>query len=286
MAFKVTKQTDSLGAEISGLDLRAPMDAETLIAVRAAWLDNLVLRFRGQKLSDAELIAFSEQFGELDRVPTWDQFHPVGHPEVLVVSNVTEGGKAIGVLGDGEASWHTDMAYIERPPTASVLHAHEVPASGGDTSYLNMYAVLDALPTELLGAIDGRQLNHDETHDSSGNLRPGKAAAGDVSAMPGARHPMIRLHPETGKKALFLGRRLNAHIIGMAVADSDALLDKLWQICARDEFIFRHQWQLGDVLMWDNRCTMHRREAFDPAARRIMHRTEIIGEVPVAAGVT
>ncbi len=220
MAFEVTKLTGSLGAEISGLDLRAPMDMETLAAVRAAWLDSLVLRFRGQNLSDAELIAFSEQFGELDRVPSWDQFHSPGHPEVLVVSNVKEDGEAIGVLGDGEASWHTDMAYIEQPPTASVLHAHEVHETGGDTSYLNMYAVLDALPPDLLEAIDGRQLNHDETHDSGGNLRPGKTAAIDVSAMPGARHPMIRLHPETGKKALFLGRRLHAHIIGMEVADS------------------------------------------------------------------
>lgn len=284
MAIEVTKLTDRLGAEISGLDLRAPMDGETVAAVRNAWLDNLVLRFRGQNLSDAELIAFSEQFGELDRVPTWDQYHAKGHPEVLVVSNVTEGGQAIGVLGDGEASWHTDMSYISKPPTASVLHAHEIPETGGDTSYLNMYAVLDALPRELLEEIDGHQLNHDETHDSGGNLRPGKERTTDVSAMPGARHPMIRLHPETGQKALFLGRRLHAHIVGMTVSDSEALLDQLWKICARDEFIFRHEWQLGDVLMWDNRCTMHRREAFDPRARRIMHRTEIIGEVPVAAG--
>jgi taurine dioxygenase len=283
MAFEVTKLTDCLGAEISGLDLRQPFDAETLAGVRAAWLDNLVLCFRGQKLSDAELIAYSEQFGELDRVPAWDQFHAEGFPEVLVVSNVTKGGLAIGVLGDGEASWHTDMSYIERPPTASVLHAHEIPASGADTSFLNMVAVLDALAPELLENISGRHLNHDETHDSSGKLRPGKTASADVSAMPGARHPMIRVHPETGQKALFLGRRLHAHIIGMDVADSEALLDQLWQVCARDEFVFRHQWQLGDVLMWDNRCTMHRREAFDPAARRIMHRTEIIGDVPVAA---
>ena len=283
MTFQVTKLAESLGAEITGLDLRQPFDAQTLAALRAAWLDNLVLLFRGQRLSDAQLIAFSEQFGKLDRVPSWDQFHSPGHPQVLVVSNVTEGGQAIGVLGDGEASWHTDMSYIERPPTASVLHAHEIPDRGGDTSFLNMYAVLDALAPTLLEAISERRLNHDETHDSGGNLRPGKTASSDVSAMPGARHPIIRLHPETGKKALFLGRRLHAHIIAMQVAESEALLDALWQVCARDELRFRHRWRPGDVLMWDNRCTMHRREAFDPAARRIMHRTEIIGEVPVAA---
>jgi taurine dioxygenase len=151
MGFDVTPLTGSLGAEISGLDLSRPFGGETLAAVRGAWLEHLVLCFRGQRLSDAELIAFSEQFGALDRVPSWDQFHSPGHPEVLVVSNVTEGGQAIGVLGDGEASWHTDMAYIERPPTASVLHAHAVPDTGGDTSFLNMVAVLDALPAEILG---------------------------------------------------------------------------------------------------------------------------------------
>jgi len=284
MEFEVTKLADSLGAEITGLDLRQPFDAETLQAVRAAWLDNLVLLFRGHRLKDAELIAFSRQFGALDRVPAWDQFHSLGHPEVLVVSNTTEGGQAVGVPGDGEASWHTDMSYIARPPTASILHAHEIPDSGGDTSFLNMYVVLDALAPELLEDINGRQLNHDETHDSGGNLRPGKTASTDVSVMPGARHPMTRLHPESGKKALFLGRRMHAYIVGMEVAQSEELLDRLWQVCARDEFAYRHQWQLGDVLMWDNRCTMHRREAFDAAARRIMHRTQIIGEVPVLAG--
>ena len=284
MAFEVTKLTKQIGAEVNGLDLRQPFDEEILAGIRSAWLENLVLLFRRQRPNDAELIAFSKQFVKLDRVPCWEQFHSPGHHEVLVISNVKDNGRAIGVLGDGEACWHTDMSYIERPPTASILHAHEIPKTGGDTSFLNMYAVLEALPPAILENINGRQLNHDETHDSSGSLRPGKAAAADVSAMPGARHPIICRHPETGRAALYLGRRLNAHVVGMAVGESEALLDEIWRFCTRDEFIYRHRWQPGDVLIWDNRCTMHRREAFDPAARRIMHRTEIIGEVPGGAG--
>ncbi|NQV54685.1 MAG: TauD/TfdA family dioxygenase [Rhodospirillales bacterium] len=283
MSFEIVPLGQTLGAEIKGLDLTQKLDTETLAAVRAAWLEHLVLLFRGQSLNDEKLVAFSKQFGELDSVPTWDQFHSPGHAQVLVISNVIEAGKAIGVLGDGEAAWHTDMSYIERPPTASILHAHEIPDTGGDTSWINMYAVLDAVPPELRAEIEGLELNHDATHDSSATLRPGLDAVADVSRMPGARHPIIRRHPESGRPALYFGRRLNAYVVGMEIEQSEALLDRLWTYCSEDKFIFCHQWQLGDVVMWDNRCTMHRRGSFDPAQRRIMHRTEIIGEKPSAA---
>jgi taurine dioxygenase len=253
--------------------------------VRKAWLDHLVLVFRSRPLTDDQLIAFSRQFGELDRVPAWHQYHVPGYPHVLVVSNVTENDKPIGVLGDGEAAWHTDMSYIDRPPTASLLHALEIPAMGGDTYWMNMYAAYEALPSALKRRVAGLTLNHDSSTDSSGVLRPGCRPVRDVSEAPGAKHPLVRRHPETGRPALYLGRRLNAYVMGWNLADSEALLDELWAHCSSDEFAYRHRWKAGDLIMWDNRCTMHRRNPFDKDARRIMHRTEIIGDVPIGAAV-
>jgi taurine dioxygenase len=273
----------ALGAEIRGVDLSAPQSAKVLEQIHAAWLDNLVLVFRNQSLTDDDLVNFSRHFGDLDIVPGWEPFSPEGHPEVLVVSNVQEDGTAIGVLGDGEASWHTDMAYIPVPPPASLLYSLEVPETGGDTSFMNMYAALNTLPDDLRQAITGKTLNHDSSHDSGGNLRPNHNMFTSIAEAPGARHPIIRTHPDTGRPALFLGRRLHAWIIGEDIEQSDALLDRLWDHCTNDDLTYRHRWQEGDLLMWDNRVTMHRREHFDAGARRVMHRTQLKGNRGVEA---
>lgn len=273
----------ALGAEITGVDLSAPLSDRTVAAIRQAWLDHQVLVFRNQHLTDAQLTAFSRQFGDLDSVPGWEPFSPAGHPEVLIISNVQEDGATIGVLGDGEASWHTDMSYLDRPPPGSLLYSLEVPDTGGDTCFMSMYAALDALPPDLRTAIEGKSLNHDSSHDSAGNLRSNHTAFEDVSGAPGARHPIVRAHPETGRPALFLGRRLHAWVVGENVADSETQLDRIWEHCSREEFTYRHQWQAGDLLMWDNRCAMHRRDPFDAQARRIMHRTQLKGVDSVEA---
>jgi taurine dioxygenase len=273
----------ALGAEVREIDLSAALSDETAAAIRAAWLENLVLVFRGQQLSAAALVAFSRRFGDLDSVPGWEPFSPEGFPEILTVSNVSQNDTAIGVLGDGEAAWHTDMSYLDQPPPASLLHSLEIPAEGGDTWFMNMYAALDGMPAELRQEIAGNTLNHDSSYDSSGKLRSTHAVVGDVSQAPGARHPIVRVHPETGRHALYLGRRLNAYVVGEAVAESEALLDRLWAHCDQEKFTYRHRWRPGDLVMWDNRCTMHRRDPFDPAARRIMHRTQIKGDAPVVA---
>ena len=273
----------ALGAEIHDIDLSEALSDKTVVALRAAWLDHLVLVFRGQQLSDAALVAFSRRFGELDTVPGWEPFSPDGFPEVLTISNVTRGDTVIGVLGDGEAAWHTDMSYMDRPPPASLLHSLEIPTEGGDTCFMSMYAALEAMPADLRQEIAGKTLNHDASYDSSGTLRSTHELVGDVSQAPGARHPIIRAHPETGRPALYLGRRLNAYIVGEGVADSEAVLDRLWDHCDQEAFVYRHRWQAGDLVMWDNRCAMHRRDPFDPAARRIMHRTQIKGDTPVLA---
>ncbi len=274
---------DALGAEIRGVDLSAPLDDTTIMAIRQAWLDHQVLVFRSQRLTDAQLTAFSRHFGNLDKVPGWEPFSPAGHPEVLIISNVQEDGTRIGVLGDGEASWHTDMSYLDQPPPGSLLYSLEVPDSGGDTCFLSMYAALDALPPDLRAAIDGKLLNHDSSHDSAGNLRSNHVPFEDVSVAPGAQHPIVRAHPETGRPALFLGRRLHAWVVGEDVATSELLLDRIWEHCTREDLTYRHRWQAGDLLMWDNRCTMHRRDPFDAKARRVMHRTQLMGDAPVEA---
>jgi len=237
-----------------------------------------VIRFRGQKLTDPQLIAFTALFGELDPPgpnPYGKPFLPE-HPEMNVISNIkAEDGAPIGGLGDGEAIWHADMTYVESPPLGAILHALEVPPVGGDTYWANMYLAGETLPAALKQRIEGRKAVHDATYNSAGLIRKGYAEVTDPRTAPGARHPLVRTHPETGRKCLFLGRRRNSFVLGLEPAESEALLDELWAHATQAQFTFRQQWQAGDVLMWDNRCTLHRRDAFDPAARRLMHRTQI-----------
>jgi len=192
----------------------------------------------------------------------------------------TQDGKPIGSLGAGEAVWHTDMSYVDEPPMASVLYSLEIPPSGGDTSFANMVAALEALPDDLRAKIDGRIANHDSSYTSVGELRVGADPVTDVTKAPGARHPVIRTHPESGEKALYLGRRRNGWIVDMDGHENEALLDELWAHCADPRFAWTHQWRTGDLLIWDNRSLNHKREAFDPMSRRVMHRCQIKGDTP------
>jgi taurine dioxygenase len=271
----------ALTADVEGVDLSGPLSPELMTAIKQAWGDHLVLRFRGQKLCDGDLMRFSREFGELDWAPvaaTNDA--PEGREYVMVVSNVVENGQAIGQLGAYEALWHTDMSYIPEPPMASALYSLEAPPTGGDTGFCNMYLALETLPADLRRAVEGRACIHDASRNSAGELRRGYVDAPDASQTVGAAHPIVRTHPETGRKALFLGRRRNAYIQGLSLADSEALLDALWTHATKDEFAWYQQWRAGDLILWDNRCVMHRRDAFDPATRRVMHRTQIKGDRP------
>jgi taurine dioxygenase len=281
-AVRVRPTGTALGADIEGIDLGGGLSPELMAGITQAWGDHLVLRFRRQRLSDDDLLRFSRQFGELDWAPiaaTNDA--PEGREYVMVVSNVIENGKAIGQLGAYEAVWHTDMSYIPDPPMASALYALAAPPSGGDTGFCNMYLAYDSLDAELRREVAGRLCRHDASRNSAGELRRGFIDTPDPSETIGAAHPIVRTHPMTGRKALFLGRRRNAYIPGLSVADSEALLDALWEHATRPDFTWYQQWQVGDLILWDNRCVMHRRDAFDPAMRRIMHRTQIKGERPV-----
>jgi taurine dioxygenase len=284
MAITVTPTGAALAAEVGAVDLRSLSDAD-FAAVYRAWLDHSVLLMRGQVLSDDDLIAFSRRFGELDFAPIQENGRRFvdGHPEIYVVSNVVENGVAIGSLGAGEAVWHTDMSYLEDPPKASMLYAIEVPPEGGNTGFTSMYRAYEALPEELKRRLSGRRVKHDGTYNSGGYVRQGVTPTDDPREAPGMYHPIVCTHPETGRKGLYLGRRRNAYVEGMSLAESEALLDEVWEYATREELTWYNRWRVGDVVLWDNRCTMHRRDPFDAASRRIMHRTQMKGQARPAA---
>jgi taurine dioxygenase len=234
---------------------------------------------RDQTLSDADLIAFSRRFGTLDHAPIQENGRRFvdGHPEIYVVSNVVENGVAIGSLGAGEAVWHTDMSYLPDPPKASALYALEVPAQGGDTYFCTMYGAWDSLPEHLRARAVSLRVKHDGTYNSGGYVRAGVTPTDDPRTAPGMLHPLVCVHPESGRRHLYLGRRRNAWLEGLSLEESNALLDRIWEVATADRLTWRHHWHAGDLVLWDNRCVMHRRDAFDPGTRRVMHRTQIKG---------
>jgi taurine dioxygenase len=282
MSISVRRLSPAIGAEICDIDLSQPQSDATLDAIEKAWYEHLILVFRNQRLSDSELIAFSKHFGELDSPPigTSHRYWVEGFPEVLVVSNVTENGVPIGNLGSGEVDWHSDMSYEQVPPIGSILYALEVPPAGGSTEFVNMYAAWDSLPSELKHQLKGLSIKHDGSVNAAGQLRLGQQPVTDVVTCPGPIHPVVRTHPKTGREALYVGRRRNAYVCGLPVPDSELLLDELWTRCTQPELTWKHEWQVGDVVFWDNRCTMHRRDPFDPNSRRLMHRTQLREKQP------
>lgn len=266
-----------VGAEVCGVDLAAVGAAE-VEAIKRAWYRHDVLLFRGQRLTDEQLLAFSRHFGQLDAPPNQGagRKSPPGYPEVYIVSNVLdERGEPIGALGDGEAAWHTDMSYAAQPPDASMLYALEIPARGGDTWFSSMKAALARLPKALAERVRGLDIKHDGTYDSGGYVRKGLTPTNNPRTSVGTPHPAVIEHPETRDAALYLGRRRNAYVMGLELEESERLLDNLWSYV--ETALYRHRWTVGDLVLWDNRTTMHRRDAFDPKARRVMHRTQIKG---------
>jgi taurine dioxygenase len=284
-SLKIRSLGATLGADVEAVDL-AELDDETFAAIEKAWAGHLVLRFRHQRLSDVDLMNFSRRLGVLDRAPIRAAGHEfMDDPRiaiaadaaeyVIVISNVKIGNKAIGNLGNYESHWHTDMSYNEVPPMASALYAIEVPPTGGDTSFANMYTAYESLDTAMRHKADGLVCIHDASRNSVGELRRGFCNVSDPLKTVGAHHPLVRTHPVTRRKALFLGRRRGAYIPGLSPDDSEALLDRLWEHATKPEFCWTQVWQPGDLVLWDNRCTLHRRDAFDDHFHRIMHRTQI-----------
>ena len=278
VAFEVeVVPTGAVGAEVRGVDLAAVAEAH-IDAIKKAWYRHDVLMFRDQEMTDDDLLLFSRHFGTLDPPPNQGagRKSPPGYPDVYVVSNVLDQkGEPIGALGDGDAAWHTDMSYAPQPPDASMLYSLEVPAKGGDTWFCSMKAALAKMPRQLVERIRKLDIKHDGTYDSGGTVRKGMAPSEDPRTSVGTPHPIIIEHPVSGDKALYLGRRRNAYITGLELAESERLLDEIWTYV--DTAVYEHQWAPRDLVLWDNRTTMHRRDAFDPKSRRVMHRTQIKG---------
>lgn len=276
--MRIDNFSGPIGAEVSDTDLTALDDAQ-FEALYRAWIDRGVLRIRGQALDDVALQDFSARFGPLEEIPVLlskEERERIPSLYVTVISNIVVNGAPIGGLGNKEAAWHSDMTYIEVPPPASILHAIEVPLAGGDTQFACQHAALDALPGELRTRIEGLSIKHDASHTSVGNLRRGFESIDDVREIPGAVHPIITRHEDSGREALFLGRRDFAYVVGMEVAESEALLNELWSYAALFENVWTQVWQVGDVIIWDNRRALHRRDDFDQASRRLMKRCQVL----------
>jgi len=284
--LKIIPKNAALGAEIQNLNLNGSLADAVRDEILQAWHQHLVLHFPGQSLGDQKLMEFGSHFGDLELSPSTEYTKDFGEmegvpPQVTVVSNIENNGKALGTLGAGEAAWHSDSSFINTPPSASILHGIEVPTSGGNTVFANMYAAYETLSSEVKKKIEGLRTIHSDAYTSAGVLRKGRDHPQDITKDPGPQHPIVRTHPDTGRKCLYLGRRLNSYVVGMPLEESEALLNFLWDHATRKELTWAHEWNVGDVLMWDNRCTLHRRDAFDPSARRLLHRVQVRGTRPV-----
>ncbi|MEC7095839.1 MAG: TauD/TfdA family dioxygenase [Pseudomonadota bacterium] len=271
--------SESFGADITGVDL-ANLTDDTFEAIYRAWLSFGVLRFKGQTLNKDSLQIFSQRFGPLEQIPigrmSEEQKARLDNLFVTPISNIKVDGKPIGGLGDAEATWHSDMTYVEVPPPASVLLGVEIPQNGGDTFFADQRAALASLPDDLRQRVESLSIKHNAAHDSVGNLRPGFEAFDDPRDAPGAVHPIILTHNETGDACLYLGRREWAYIPGLSLEESEALLDELWSYAVPADYVVEQNWTPGDVIIWDNRRCLHKRTSIDPSQRRLLLRCQVL----------
>ncbi len=274
----------ALGADVRHAVVSDLSDADFTV-IEAALLAHLVLRFRGATIDDASYLILARRFGSIEppeaRTRTAAMTVP-GFPEMGIISNIVEDGVAKGEAGDGELKWHTDHGFMSEPVALSMLIAREVPARGGDTSFANMYRAYDELPDDLKTRVADLGVKHQASHSSTGKRRPGylDLESDDPRTLPGAIHPIVRTHPETGRQALYLGRRFGSYIPPLPLDESEALLDELWTQATRPELTWTQSWQVGDLIIWDNRCTLHRRDGFAAQGPRRMHRLMTRGDRP------
>jgi taurine dioxygenase len=265
----------ALGAEILDVDASAPIDAVLSATLQDIWHQNLVLLLRDQRLSMEDQVRFAECFGPPATIHTPE--HRAGHPAVMLISNVRENGRLIGALPDGEMHFHTDQCHQERPAKASMLYAIEIPHVGGNTLFANAYMAYESLPADVQRRIEGKRAINAYDYDSASMKRGTRLG----ESVPHYAHPMVRTHPATRRKALYVNRLMTIAIEGMAQAESDELLNFLFDHQEQRQFVYEHVWRVGDLLMWDNRCTLHARTDFSAAERRLMRRVTILGEKPV-----
>jgi alpha-ketoglutarate-dependent taurine dioxygenase len=290
--FEIAPTNAALGAEVRGVDL-ARLDDATFARVHDAWLEHLLLVFRVQSIDAAGLVALARRFGTpvtSSNLHQRDLAERTANrifdlpPEVTVVTNLQADGKPVGILGDGEIVWHSDFSFKERPTAARMLLAVELPPAGqGRTYFQNCYAAYETLSQDMKRRISGKTIKQGNVVDTAMKLRPGAQPDIDIRALPGPSHPIIATHPRTGRPMLYLGRRHSAYVNGLSLDESEALLDALWAHATDPRFGYAHSWAVGDVVVWDNQATLHRRDAFDSSSRRILYAAQVEGERLVEA---
>jgi taurine dioxygenase len=281
MDITVTPLSPACGAEISGVDLTKPLSEGQVRAIKHAWGKHLVLVFRGQKVSQEDQLRFASYFGELGsrkKAPEALRSRAEGvqqdHEKVLLVSNIKVDGVPIGAFGEGEFWFHIDSGYSAKPYKYTFLYALELPSTGGNTMFSNMYKAYEAVPPALKEILRDKKALHIHEYNRARQA----SDTGDISGIPHYFHPVFITHPDTGRKSLFVDRLMTTRIENLSAAESSEILEQLYDIGEQREFIFEHIWRLGDFLMWDNRCTIHARTDFPKEERRLLRRCTVEGE--------
>src|ERR1700739_4221620 len=276
--FDVVPLTKHIGAEIRGIDLREKPDEETVREIYQAWLHSLVLIFPGQQLAQEDLVRATSFFGEIGKLSRPPKFFPKGYssllPGIMMVSNIRENGEAIGVLPDGEMMFHHDMIHAEVPSKATLLYAVEIPSAGGNTLFASGYAAYETLDPAVRDKLEGRLAQH---HYNYGSTQRGDNRGTEVFGE--CMHPVFRTNEDNGRKAVYVNRLMTVGVSGTAQEESAPLLEKVFDHAEKREFVYEHVWRLGDLLLWDNRCSSHARTDFPSTERRLMLRTTVKGTV-------
>ena len=276
MALKIRKLSQAIGAEIQEIDLNEDQSAETIDAMNQAWFDNIILLFRGQNLGAERQTEVTEWFGKLASIARPRDTFPKGYaalPEgVMLITNVRENGEPIGALPDGDMLFHHDMMHADEPHKATMLNAVDIPSHGGNTLFASGYAAYETLPEDIRAPLEGRRAFH---HYNYGTTHKGDKNG--TEAFSESSHPVFRTHDDTGKKAIYVNRLMTEGIVDMEQAEADRLLTAVYDHSESPEFVYEHEWQVGDLVLWDNRCSMHARTDFPETERRLLLRTTIEG---------
>ena len=277
MAITINKLSPHIGAEIADIDLNEEQSAATVAEIVQAWHDNLILLFRGQHLDAERQLEVTSWFGTPGKVARPKEFHPKGYeklPEgIMLISNIRENGEPIGALPDGEMMFHHDMMHAEVPHKATMLNAVEIPSHGGNTLFASGYAAYDTLADEIREPLEGRRAFH---HYNYGSVQKGDGKG--TPAFSESNHPVFRTHDDTGKKAIYVNRLMTEGGLEMDQEEADQLLSAVFDHAEKPEFVYEHGWQVGDLLLWDNRCSMHARTDFPETERRLLLRTTVTGD--------
>jgi taurine dioxygenase len=278
MGLEIRPLTKHIGAELRGIDLRQPLDEASQKAIYKAWLDHLVIVFPDQKLEQEDLLRVSSYFGEIGALRRPPKFFPPGFnrllPNIMLISNIRENGEPIGALPDGEMMFHHDMIHAPIPHNGTFLYSVEIPTHGGNTLFASGYAAYDTLDPALRAKLEGKTALHLYNYGSTK-----KGDGHGTEAFGEAKHPLFRTHEETNRKAIYVNRLMTTGIEGMSEEESQPLLDAVFDHAEKSEFVYEHVWSVGDLLLWDNRCSSHARTDFPADQRRLMLRTTIEGTV-------